>query len=379
MNLMIKASISRAVVILISMAALTPVVCFQPRKRVANPLSRHLYRVVNHDRMVGFIDATGRLVIRFGQLPKGTAYARDFHEGRAVVYVNKEKGDARESHTAYNAGYIDETGNAIISARFDEAYDFSENLAYVRSKSVNAFINRQGRVAISLNEKTWPSLEDFGYGFHEGFAVVSVNTDVGFIDRTGKMLCKGYTSAASFAEGLAAVVVGRGRQAKYGFINTKCELVIAPRFDPIFARHDKIESLSRFSEGLASVRVGKTHGYIDKTGTFVIPPQFLVGGDFSEGLAFVKLKDRAGYIDKTGQWVIALQQVALRGGRFREGLAPVSFAGGWGYIDRTGKIAIKPRFFKAFEFVGGVAAVDLLSESDSRYIDKTGKYLWRPR
>ncbi|MBC8030285.1 MAG: WG repeat-containing protein [Pyrinomonadaceae bacterium] len=372
---MMKTSISRALAILVSMAALTPAVRLQQRKLVVNP-SRHLYRVVNNDGKVGFIDATGSLVIGFSQLPKGTAYVRAFHEGRAVIYVKKENGDAPKNHTAYNAGYIDETGNIVISARFDEAYDFSEDLAYVRSESVNAFINRQGRVVISFNGKTWPSLEVFGYGFHEGFAAVSVNTEVGFIDRTGKLLCKGYTSAARFSEGLAAVVVGRGRQAKYGFVNAKGELVIAPRFDPVL-RHEQIESLSHFSEGLASVRVGNMYGYIDKKGNFVIPPQFLFAGDFSEGLAFVKLQGKAGYVDKSGHWVIAPQEVVFRGGRFSEGLAPVSLASGWGYIDRTGKIVIKPQFFQAFEFDGGVAAVDLLSESGSRYIDKTGKYIWR--
>ena len=363
---------------LVCMTLLTQTVSPQLRGHVRSQRSGQLYKVVNNDNRVGFIDKTGKLVIGFDRLPKETAFVRDFHEGRAVIYVKKEAGNATGSDTAYRVGYIDETGKVIIPERFNEAYDFSEGLAYVRSESVNAFISRQGRVAIRLNEKTWPSLETFGYGFQGGFAAVSVNTEVGFIDHTGKLLCKGYTSAARFSEGLAAVVVGRGRQAKYGFINAKGRLVIAPRFDPVLSRHEQIDSLSRFAEGFASVKMGNMYGYIDKKGNFVIPPQFSFAGDFSAGLAFVKLQGKAGYIDKSGHWVITPEEVILSGGRFNEGLAPVSFTSGWGYIDRTGKTVIKARFFQAYEFVGGVAAVDLLMDSGPRYIDKTGKYLWRP-
>ena len=44
-----------------------------------------------------------------------------------------------------------------------------------------------------------------------------------------------------------------------------------------------------FSEGLAAV-MGKNdkYGFIDKTGKFVIQPQFYRVGDFSEGLAAVE-------------------------------------------------------------------------------------------
>lgn len=107
----------------------------------------------------------------------------------------------------YTVGYIDETGKMIIAPRFDEAYDFSEGLAYVKGEGLNAFINRSGEVVIKLKGDMWPSLEWLSYGFHEGLAVVAADS-VGFIDRLGKFVFKGYTAAASFSEGLAAVAVG---------------------------------------------------------------------------------------------------------------------------------------------------------------------------
>lgn len=65
-----------------------------------------------------------------------------------------------------------------------------------------------------------------------------------------------------------------------------------------------------FSEGLAAVFIGCRWGYIDRTGSFVIKPQFRFASEFSEGLAAVdpypsnhvpcppgKSHDKLGYID----------------------------------------------------------------------------------
>ena len=61
---------------------------------------------------------------------------------------------------------------------------------------------------------------------------------------------------------------------------------------------------SGFYEGLAAVMVGKEWGYIDKTGAFVVKPQFSTAKSFHNGLARVFYKDgRNGYIDRTGKFV----------------------------------------------------------------------------
>jgi hypothetical protein len=72
-----------------------------------------------------------------------------------------------------------------------------------------------------------------------------------------------------------------------------------------------IPPASRFSEGLASVRIvtPDTHrvGYIDSSGRVVIQPQFDYADDFSEGLAAVTIGTKSGYIDKTGKIAIKSQ------------------------------------------------------------------------
>jgi hypothetical protein len=96
--------------------------------------------------------------------------------------------------------------------------------------------------------------------------------------------------------------------------------------------------MSRFSEGLACVRVANSYGYIDKQGNFVIPPQFAHAQEFSEGLAWVVTPDgKVGWIDSSGRYVITVEDthtlpvshslVATNEAldwRFSEGLVPFS-------------------------------------------------------
>ncbi len=51
-------------------------------------------------------------------------------------------------------------------------------------------------------------------------------------------------------------------------------------------------------------------GYIDKTGTVVIKPQFDYAYNFYEGLARVKIGKRSGFIDRTGKFVVGARSIA---------------------------------------------------------------------
>jgi hypothetical protein len=123
----------------------------QPSRRKHEPQPRYLYLVRIKDeqsgeKRFGFIDKTGALVIGFDRLPRTTIVVGDFHDGRAVIYFNKEDGNPYLN--ASRVGYVDETGKMVIPTRFDAASDFSEGLAYVESKEMGAFINRQGQTEI---------------------------------------------------------------------------------------------------------------------------------------------------------------------------------------------------------------------------------------
>jgi hypothetical protein len=83
---------------------------------------------------------------------------------------------------------------------------------------------------------------------------------------------------------------------KSGFIDRTGRVVIKPVFD----------WAGPFSEGLATVRIGKRHGYINKKGALVIKPLFDEAKEFREGLAPVEVKGKFGYIDTAGNRIGSL-------------------------------------------------------------------------
>ena len=108
-------------------------------------------------------------------------------------------------------------------------------------------------------------------------------------------------------------------------------------------------------------------GYINKTGSFVIPPQFDYCLGHTDGLAVVSVEGKYGYIDTKGDFVISPQ--FEEASRFSEGLAAVGIDDRLGYIDKRGAMVIQPQFIRAEEFSEGLAYVD------GEYINRTGQWI----
>lgn len=121
-------------------------------------------------------------------------------------------------------------------------------------------------------------------------------------------------------------------------------------------------------------------GYIDKTGRYVIGPEFSGANFFFGGLAVVT--DREGkktLIDKKGKAVLRSQDdinfwVSDEKPPFSHGPVGVKVGEKWGYVDRQGRLVIEPRYDFAGAFVDGAAIVG--SGGEKHYIDKTGKVLF---
>ena len=118
------------------------------------------------------------------------------------------------------------------------------------------------------------------------------------------------------------------------------------------------------------------YGAIDKTGKYIIPPQFDNIQYFSEGLALVEVQGKTGYVDRTGKMVIPLFEGYAKS--FSEGLAAAIKRGyKYGYIDKTGKYVIPPHFDEVASFHEGIAAVG--TERRYGYINQQGSYVIPPR
>ncbi len=170
-------------------------------------------------------------------------------------------------------------------------------------------------------------------------------------------------------------------KGKYGYINSKGEMVIQPQFD----------RANKFNNGLALVEIESKNmsdipnhydyalgkkGYIDKTGKFVIPPNnFDFAEDFSEGLAGVSIKEHKefnssyGYIDVIGKIVIKPQFQTV--GKFREGTADVRMPNGkWGVIDKEGKFIITPIYDGVVPFSENIGIGGIIKNKKSTPFDQ---------
>lgn len=266
-----------------------------PQFQAALRFSDGLAAVLVGDK-VGYVDKNGKYAIN-PQFSSGVDFELcTFSEGLARVRV----GD--------NFGYIDKTGKIIINPQFEYASPFFDGLAAVAISKKYGFIDKDGKLVIN------PQFDE-AQPFTNGLAAVRVGNQVGYVDKTGKIVINPqFDVALPFSdEGLALVVLNN----KIGFIDKSGKYEINPQFEAqrigrsdwqdVFMITSDIGRMS-FSEGLAPAQAseGKT-GYVDKSGKFIINPQFNLALPFYGGMALVVSRDSPGeqmaWIDKEGKFI----------------------------------------------------------------------------
>jgi len=96
-------------------------------------------------------------------------------------------------------GFCTPDKKMVVQPKYDDAWSFSEGLAWVKLNGKWGFIDTTGKEIVT------PKYDDAS-SFHEGLAGVKLNGKVGFIDKTGKeIVTPKYDYALYFSEGLAGV------------------------------------------------------------------------------------------------------------------------------------------------------------------------------
>ncbi|MBE0684836.1 MAG: WG repeat-containing protein, partial [Anaerolineaceae bacterium] len=121
-----------------------------------------------------------------------------------------------------------------------------------------------------------------------------------------------YEEASHFSEGLASVLkcttqkqctlVDVHGDASFSFLMGGERRLI--NLDGKTVKILDYNNVGLLNEGLAAVRDGELYGFIDKTGTLVIPTQFDSTLGFFDGLAAVEIGGQWGFIDTTGTLII---------------------------------------------------------------------------
>jgi hypothetical protein len=316
-------------------------------------------------RKFGHINRNGDALIPFDY-----EFVRNFKEGYAGACIK----DVEEK-----CGYIDKKGNWVIEPNYSEVWDFNDGVSSVTIGSENTFINvKTGKESTEGGRKT------------------------AYIDKKGEILMNRFFDRAyGFSEGLGSVGNGAKRELLWGYVDKTGEQVIPMKFGP-----GLISAVGKFVDGIAPALHGHwlngKYGYINKSGSFIIPPIYQAASDFSEGKASVcrlmnqrKGKDEitfdidkkyeCSYIDKTGKALFPFRQYYY--GEFRNGLATacsrdtyLSFSQpSCGFIDATGKMVISKKFVQVENFNNGYARVSISSKPSLwGLINKKGEFVIKP-
>ena len=233
---------------------------------------------------------------------------------------------------------------------------FSGGVAAVKSQGKWGYVDKAGKTVV-------PFLYDQATPFDGGYAAVIFNGRWTIIDQGGKQATppQPLSRMSRFSEGLAAAKTTAG--GGWGYVDRTGAFVIPPQFT----------NADPFSQGLAPVSYGGSWFYITKAGAFALGTSFYRAYPFSaDGLALVQPSQdgQFGYIRRDGTFAIAPTFVEAR--EFSQGLAPVRVGSRWGYVTTSGALAIPGQFVEAFPFNGGLALVQVAASHFS-FVGPTGK------
>jgi hypothetical protein len=234
-------------------------------------------------------------------------------------------------------GFKNLSDDIIILPKYEIVQTFFDGLAPVKMNEKWGYIDQSGlRIGSALFDQ--PVLEMP----YKGTFRIQETGKQGIAHISGEeILFPQYQSISDFSEDLASV----NKKGKWGFINVEGREVIRPVFS----------NAGNFSEEVAAVQVGESWGFIDKKGQLVIDPTYSYCSDFSGGLARVQQNGLWGFVDKKGRMVIS--PIFENAGDFTEGKTPVQKNGLWGFIDKNGGMVIPPEYEFAGNFKAGRAPV----------------------
>jgi len=300
-------------------------------------------------------------------------------------------------------GFINETGDVVIAAMYDEVLNFSDDgFALVCEGKLWSVINESNE-KVSVEAKGFTPVGILGFGkrgFTNGLLVASMSRLQGVIDTKGKIVHEfKYTTITDFENGYATAKIGK----EFYILNA----------DGGNKQVRNVKDLRAFKEGLSPFKTSNnTFGFIDVNGGEVINANFIDVGYFSNGLAWVKnFNGTALFIDESGETVIeakctvAKQFDKVSGiilvksaegsfyqrkngetftvngatglGDFSDGLAYAKMGEKVGFINDKGDWVIDPKFDKVRDFYAGFAAVRVGEKWG--VINKKGEFVCEPQ
>ncbi len=300
----------------------------------------------------GYMDANGNMQIDFKYDLAGA-----FNEGFASVALNRmpcliNANDQRIIDTGLYQ-FIGPASEALVSVmdyRFKRHYlNTSGKLVLSLDSTIYDAGNFHGGWAKVGKKKT---LHQNKFGFdvsNLGYAFTFMNTQGNYMSDFD------FEDVEDFNASVARII----QNNKYGLINNKAEIILAPQYNQI----------GPFNEGMACFEQNGKYGMIDSNGKITIPANFDLLKAVNEGLAAYSDKNKFGFINMKAEPVIAATYNNVS--PFSEGLAAIQINENWGFINKEGKLVFQPIFEATGYFNEGICPVKMKGKWGA--IDHTGK------
>lgn len=163
-------------------------------------------------------------------------------------------------------GYINGSGEIVISPSFKSVGKFVKGLAPARLEGTYGYINTEGELMIQ-------PMFDYASEFSQGLARVWKNNDCYFIDEEGLIVIKenGFKIKSDFRDGYAAAVINLNNDTKWIVINQNGEIVEKKRIlKKFYSYSPKSEEIyAQDNSQLKFTCKGDTCGYVNLNHKFV--------------------------------------------------------------------------------------------------------------
>lgn len=261
-------------------------------------------------------------------------------------------------------GYIDQKGNFVINAAYQEANEFSCGLALVRVSASSLFF---------IDEKNnMQSAPDFRaiypYFYWDHVRYFTSSGLAGLLNKNFEIVIQPAYNGLGFMTGDGLIAFRQNAGDKCGYLDEKGEVAIPASYDYAYD----------FLDGYAVVVMGTSMGVINKKGEFTLSLQDKgIANQGAERIGFQDPDSRKyGLMDVNGKVIVQAiyDNYSTYGFTDSEYMA-VCIDGKWGYIDKNGKQLLALQYNYAFPFMDGKAWIQRAEGSAIEFIDEKGKTL----
>ena len=205
---------------------------------------------INGKYLWGYVDGQGHTVIQYQYKD-----AKDFREGLARV----QSEDGSYYFIKNTGGALTDRHNEIAEYASDGFIRYKPNVMPNNATRKWGFLNRFGRRTIPAK---YYDAGDFSEGIAYVEELIGEELWCGFIDNNGNKVHRTKYNIATYSRFKDGYIVARDESGKYGYINRQGQPLTSFMFD--YAED--------FSEGLALVSVGDKWGFVDKKGNTTFNP-----------------------------------------------------------------------------------------------------------